>query len=85
VTAAVERASGAKPGLGLSQARALRLDRLGALALAAGVLCALLAGEFWVLAACDLAVSQRAARVLTIVGLADSSGIRPDPDAAPAQ
>ena len=85
MTAAGERASGAKPGLGLSQARALRLDRLGALALAAGVLCALLAGEFWVLAACDLAVSQRAARVLTIVGLADSSGIPPDLDAVPAQ
>jgi anti-sigma B factor antagonist len=32
-----------------------------------------------------VAVSQRAARVLTIVGLADSFGIPPDPDAVPAQ
>jgi len=31
-----------------------------------------------------LAVSRRAARVLTIVGLADSFGIPPEPDAAPA-
>ena len=31
------------------------------------------------------AVSRRAARVLTIVGLADSFGIPPDPDAVPAQ
>jgi anti-sigma B factor antagonist len=32
-----------------------------------------------------LAVSQRAARVLTIVGLAEAFGIPPNPDAVPAE
>jgi anti-anti-sigma factor len=32
-----------------------------------------------------LAVSQRAARILTIVGLAEAFGIPPNPDAVPAQ
>jgi anti-anti-sigma factor len=32
-----------------------------------------------------LAVSQRAARILTIVGLAEAFGIPPSPDAVPAQ
>jgi anti-sigma B factor antagonist len=32
-----------------------------------------------------VAVSRRVARVLTIVGLAESFGIPPDPEAVPAQ
>jgi anti-anti-sigma factor len=32
-----------------------------------------------------VAVSRRAARVLTIVGLTESFGIPPDPDAVPAR